>query len=96
MRLGSYPVYHSIHDNYHWMVSFVDPEFQYNKIVTQVWVQYTLDLLDSRILPFNVTRYCEEVISFVKSFEASYGEILKKNGVDTGDLTLLMRLMRSS
>ena len=84
MRLGSYPVYHSIHDNYNWMVSFVDPEFNYNKLITQIWVGYTLTLLDKEIIPFNTTRYCEELLYYVRNFEASYGEILVKNGVDTG------------
>ena len=70
------------------MVSFVDPEFQYNKIITKIWVRYTLTLLDSVILPFNVTRYCEELIYFIDSFEASYGVMLKDNGISIGEFQL--------
>jgi len=81
MKLGSYPVYHSIHDNYHWMTSFIDPELNYNKLVTQIWAGYTLKLLDSLILPFNATRYTEELLLFIESFEASYSKLLAENGV---------------
>ncbi|XP_065067793.1 putative N-acetylated-alpha-linked acidic dipeptidase [Rhopilema esculentum] len=88
MHLGSYPVYHSIHDNYHWMSTFVDPDFKYNKVVTQVWVKYTLKLLDGVILPFNSTRYCEDLVNYIKSFEAGYSELLRANDVDLKMLTV--------
>ena len=89
MRLGSYPVYHSIHDNYHWMKTFVDPDFEYNKVVTQIWVKYSLKLLDSDIIPFNVTRYGEDLMIYIRSFEASYGDLLKKNAVDLSKMLTL-------
>ena len=85
MKLGSYPVYHSIHDNYHWMTSFIDPEFNYNQLITQIWAGYTLKLLDSAILPFNTTRYIEQLLFFIESFEASYSKLLADNGVSIGE-----------
>lgn len=93
MRLGSYPVYHSIHDNYHWMKSFVDPDFEYNKVVTQIWVKYSLKLLDSDVIPFNITRYGEDLMVYIGSFEASYGELLKKNSVDLSKTLIFINFL---
>ena len=84
MRLGSYPVYHTIYDNYNWMTSFVDPDFKYHKIITQIWVKLSLSLLDSDVIPFNITRYSDELGGYVDDFKQNYATFLDAQGVDLG------------
>ena len=55
----SYPVYHSIHDTFYWMKTFVDPEFKTHLAVTKYAGIFLLKLSDSELLPFNTTTYGE-------------------------------------
>eukprot|EP00794_Sanderia_malayensis_P016201 gene16201-17831_t len=82
MDLPSYPVYHTIHDNYHWMTSFVDPDFKYHKVITQIWVMYTLHLVDSSVIPFNVTRYSDTLLDYINDFMDDYSRLFTKQGID--------------
>ncbi len=34
---GPYGVYHALHDNFHWMVRFGDPDFGYSVAVSRIW-----------------------------------------------------------
>ena len=82
--IQSYPVYHTIHDNFRWMTKFVDPDFKYHTIVTKIWTQYTLLLLDSVILPYNLSRYCEDLAKYIEQFEENYQELLDMKGISLG------------
>lgn len=55
----SYPVYHSIHDSYYWIKTFVDPEFKTHLAVTKYAGIFLLELADVELLPFNTTTYAE-------------------------------------
>ena len=55
----SYPVYHSIHDSFYWIKTFVDPEFKTHLAVTKYAGIFLLELADVELLPFNTTTYAE-------------------------------------
>ncbi|XP_022779944.1 N-acetylated-alpha-linked acidic dipeptidase 2-like [Stylophora pistillata] len=55
----AYPVYHSVHDTFYWMKTFVDPEFQTHLAVTKFAGAFLLKLSDSELLPLNTTTYGE-------------------------------------
>jgi N-acetylated-alpha-linked acidic dipeptidase len=54
---GSYGVYHSIYDSFHWMTSFGDPTYQFHKASAQMWGLMAMRLADPAVLPFNYTDY---------------------------------------
>lgn len=56
-KTSSNPLYHTVHDNFWWMSTLIDPEFKYHQVTTRVWTEITMVLADSVILPFNVTHY---------------------------------------
>ena len=53
----SYPVYHSAHDSFSWVKSFVDPEFQIHLAVARYAGTFLLQLAESKRLPFNTSAY---------------------------------------
>ncbi|KAH6817148.1 Peptidase M28 family protein [Perilla frutescens var. frutescens] len=58
---GSYPVYHSIYDDFVWMSKFGDPMFRRHAAVASIWGLVALRLADDVILPFNYLSYAHEL-----------------------------------
>lgn len=67
----SYPVYHSTHDTYYWMKTFVDPEFKTHLAVAKFAAIFLLKLSESELLPFNTTTYGELLRSNAHSLKSS-------------------------
>ncbi|XP_001633754.2 N-acetylated-alpha-linked acidic dipeptidase 2 isoform X1 [Nematostella vectensis] len=53
----SYPLYHSIHDNFDYIKKFVDPQFKIHLAVAKYTARVLLKVADAEILPFNVTNF---------------------------------------
>jgi N-acetylated-alpha-linked acidic dipeptidase len=67
---GSYGVYHSNYDSFHWMEKFGDPEFAYHKTLCQIWGLLTLRLADDLILPLYPSDYADKLTQHVQDLEA--------------------------
>lgn len=63
-----YP-YHSCYETYEWMVDFVDPDFQYHKILAQFWGLLLLDLSENAMLPFDLEAYGDAISGWVKDLD---------------------------
>ncbi|EEH44397.1 uncharacterized protein PADG_00686 [Paracoccidioides brasiliensis Pb18] len=63
-----YP-FHSCYDNYEWMATVGDPDFQYHKVLGQIWALLLLELSDSPILPFEMETYSSAVTKYVSDLE---------------------------
>ncbi|XP_065069888.1 putative N-acetylated-alpha-linked acidic dipeptidase [Rhopilema esculentum] len=87
----SYPVYHSLHDSFHWMTSFVDPKFSYHLALGRIWAQMGMTLADSELLPFNFTRLAWKLSRCKDSLETKYGQALKLQGISLDDLQAQIR-----
>ena len=77
----TYPVYHSMHDTFYWMKTFVDPNFQTHLTVTKFAGAFLLKLSDSELLPFNTTTYGEFLHS--KSIALETNPILEAHNIST-------------
>lgn len=64
---GSYGVYHSAYDSFHWMEKFGDPSFAYHAAAAQVWGTVALRLANAGGLPFDYAAYAREIRSFVEN-----------------------------
>lgn len=62
-----YPVYHTQEDNFYWMKTFIDPKFEFHEAVTKFEGGLLIELSDTPILPFNVTRYANALLAGYKS-----------------------------
>ncbi|XP_057765063.1 LOW QUALITY PROTEIN: probable glutamate carboxypeptidase LAMP1 [Salvia miltiorrhiza] len=72
---GSYPVYHSMYDDFVWMSKFGDPMFRRHAAVASIWGLVALRLADDVILPFNYLSYAHELQKSVKQLE---GQVLHR------------------
>lgn len=61
-----YPVYHTQEDTFYWMKTFIDPKFEFHEAVTKFEGGLLIELSDSSILPFDVTRYAEALLTGYK------------------------------
>jgi len=78
-----YPMYHSMHENFHWLSTFVDPTFRYHLTVGKMWVKLGLLLSDSLILPFNLSRAADKLEYYAKKFAKDHESILTPQSIST-------------
>ena len=78
------PLYHTVHDNFWWMSRLIDPEFKFHQVTTRVWVQLTMTLADTVILPFNVSHYGVMLTYYTEDIKKKYGKTFKSHNVDLG------------
>lgn len=65
----SNPIVHTVVDNYQCLTSFIDPDFRYHLLIGKIWLKLALKLVDSTILPFNLTNAANHVHSHAISFK---------------------------
>nr|XP_043629584.1 probable glutamate carboxypeptidase LAMP1 isoform X1 [Erigeron canadensis] len=58
---NSYPVYHSMYDDFVWMSNFGDPMFRRHLAAASIWGLVVLQLADEEILPFSYDSYVQEL-----------------------------------
>ena len=81
MTADQYSAYHSIHDNFHLISTWVDPKFKYHLAVARMWIKMALRLADSTVLPFNLHRYAKQILSYARLFKKSYAPITDPHGI---------------
>lgn len=81
---GSYGVYHSIFDSFHWMEKFGDPNFTYHATVARVWGLMAMRLATSPLLPFDYSNYGAQMKKFIEDIDKE-----AKNAKMDLDLTAL-------
>lgn len=69
--------YHSCYDNFNWMIHFGDPDFQYHKVMGQVWALLILELADRPLLPFDLEAYAAAVQDYVRDL-GEYADTKKR------------------
>ena len=79
-----YPVYHSLHDTFHYVKTFIDPEFHTHRAIAQVMVHSVLALADDKFLPMNVTKYAERISYGMRAMLEKYGTVLTGLNITVG------------
>lgn len=75
----SYPVYHSIHDTYYWVKTFVDPNFKIHLAVGQYMSRVLMKFANSVFLPMDPTNYVPILKKQVQHLEKN--PALKKHNI---------------
>ena len=63
-----YP-YHSCYDNFEWMRTYGDPDFEYHKTIAQIWALLILEMADRPILPLQFEIYSNAVRGYITALE---------------------------
>lgn len=80
-----YP-YHSCYDNFEWMSTYGDPNFEYHKTIAQIWALLILEMADRPVLPLNFEVYSRAVKTYIADLESyadSKGAPWRNVGADT-------------
>jgi N-acetylated-alpha-linked acidic dipeptidase len=64
---GSYGVYHSAFDNFHWFKKFADPNFLYEQQMARILGLEILRMADADVLPFDYEEYGQEVAAYIEA-----------------------------
>eukprot|EP00794_Sanderia_malayensis_P015727 gene15727-17312_t len=81
MTADQYSAYHSIHDNFHLMSTWIDPGYKHHLAVAQMWAKMGLLLADSELIPFNLQAYAKMILNYAKVFKESNTELIKGQGI---------------
>ena len=66
---GTYPVYHSMYDDFYWMNRFGDPGYRYHRLMAQLWGVLALRLANAEILQFDFAFYGHSIGRFVTELD---------------------------
>jgi len=80
----SFSVYHSLHDNFHWISNFIDPTFTYLRAASLHFIFTALFLTNSPLLPCKANDYGIAVKEIHKGLKEQYLPVLIKNNVSIG------------
>jgi N-acetylated-alpha-linked acidic dipeptidase len=64
-----YGVYHSIYDDYYWYTHFGDPDFIYERTLSQTMGTLVMRLADAQVLPFDFTEFASAVSGYVEQLK---------------------------
>src|SRR4029077_2174019 len=57
--------YHSTYDNPSWFKKFIDPQFKYSVLATQLTGVALLRLADAEVLPFDYQSYGGQILEYI-------------------------------
>ena len=63
-----YPA-NSAFDNFEWMVTQGDPNFQYHTILAEIWALLILEFCDKLVMPFDIKAYSSSLTRYVMDLE---------------------------
>ena len=66
---GGDGTYHSTYDNPTWFKKFIDPQFKYSVLASQVTGVALLRLADAEVLPFDYESYGRQILEYVSEIE---------------------------
>ncbi len=84
MTADQYSAYHSIHDNFHLMSTWIDPDYKYHLAVARMWAKMGLRLADSTVVPFNLNRYAKKILEYARFFKKTHKPLTDPHGISYG------------
>jgi len=72
-KTSYYPVYHSLHDTYHWVKTFMDPKFACHRSVGEFTGRLLFQYADSIVIPFDPRTYTQALQKGVDDFKKILG-----------------------
>lgn len=77
---GSYGVYHSVFDDFHWFTKFADPDFVYEQEMARFFGLEALRMADADVLPFDYEEYGKEIVAYVAQAKArAQGKLVRQS-----------------
>ena len=78
---NSYPVYHSVHDNFFFEANLTDQLFTYHTAVGLVWGKVAIMVATSPVVPFDPRDYSSALSTIFSGLENQYGAELSAQNI---------------
>lgn len=72
----------SCYQTYEWMETFGDPDFNYHRLLAQIWVLVILDLAQEPLLPVRLDDYADSIFQWAHNLQFEVVEKIRKGEVD--------------
>ncbi|XP_019626181.1 PREDICTED: glutamate carboxypeptidase 2-like [Branchiostoma belcheri] len=70
----NYPLYHTAYETFHLQKTYIDPEFKFHRLMSQLWAGIAFSLAEAEILPIDVSEYAATVSEMFDVLKDEYGE----------------------
>ncbi|XP_078687667.1 putative N-acetylated-alpha-linked acidic dipeptidase [Branchiostoma floridae x Branchiostoma belcheri] len=70
----NYPLYHTAYETFHLQKTYIDPEFKFHRLMSQLWAGIAFSLAEAEILPIDVSEYAATVSEMFDELKDNYGE----------------------
>lgn len=85
-NVTTYPVYHSIHDTFNWVETFVDPSFLIHLSVCTLSARLLLRMADSDLFPIDARSYSDALTVSMATLRKNVGSTLKGAGLSVNHI----------
>lgn len=83
-NISAYPAYHTIHDTFYYVKTFVDPQFSTHLAIARIWVSTAFLLAETPVLPINCSDYAAALKKGFRDINTKYGKTLDQKGISLG------------
>ena len=83
---ASYPVYHSVHDNFYWMQHFGDPDFSRHLALGLMWAKTGILLATTPVLPYDPRDYAIALNRIYNGLVQQYAIVLQQQNITLGEV----------
>ena len=92
----SYPVYHSLHDTFHYFENFLDPGFNLSLAIASISAYTLVELSGSYVLPLNPVDTGNKLVSMANALKNNYKDIFNEEKVSLDDLFRIIGIFRNA
>ena len=93
---SSYPVYHSLHDTFHYFENFLDPGFNLSLAIASISAYTLVELSGSYVLPLNPVDTGNKLVSMANALKNNYKDIFNEEKVSLDDLFRIIGIFRNA
>ncbi|XP_078608193.1 glutamate carboxypeptidase 2-like isoform X1 [Branchiostoma floridae x Branchiostoma japonicum] len=69
----NFPLYHTAYETFHLQKTYIDPEFKFHRLMSQLWAGVAFSLAEAEILPIDVSEYATTVREMFHWLKDEYG-----------------------
>ncbi|KAI8519599.1 hypothetical protein Bbelb_028560 [Branchiostoma belcheri] len=84
----NYPLYHTAYETFHLQKTYIDPEFKFHRLMSQLWAGIAFSLAEAEILPIDVSEYAATVTEMFEVLKDNYGEGFQAAQISLGKYAL--------
>ncbi|KAI8496888.1 hypothetical protein Bbelb_255430 [Branchiostoma belcheri] len=77
----NFPLYHTAYETFHLQKTYIDPEFKFHRLMSQLWGELALSLAESWLLPIDASEYAGTVQGMYGWLVDEYGTKFEESAI---------------